>query len=66
MANKLQLLVSSSMEIRDYASIVSAIVAIFAAIVAWVAISRQTRTQSWVANHDGAMALRSKPARRGL
>jgi hypothetical protein len=52
MANKLQLLMSSSMAIRDYASVVSAIVAIIAATVAWVAISRQTRTQSWVANHD--------------
>lgn len=40
------------MEIRDVASLCSVIVAIGAALVAWVAIRRQTRTQMWLANHQ--------------
>jgi hypothetical protein len=40
------------MEIRDVASVFSVIVAIGAALLAWEAIRRQTRTQKWLANHQ--------------
>ena len=40
------------MEIRNVASLCSVMVAIGAALLAWVAIRRQTRTQMWLANHQ--------------
>jgi hypothetical protein len=46
------LLRSSSMEIGNVASVISALAAIAAAGFAWLAILRQTRTQKWLANHD--------------
>jgi hypothetical protein len=40
------------MEIGTIANWTSALVALGAALLAWEAIRRQTRTQQWVANHD--------------
>ena len=40
------------MEIRDVVSVLSVMVALVAAGLAWEAISRQTRTQKWLANHQ--------------
>jgi hypothetical protein len=49
---KIRILLRSPMEIRDVASVISVIVAIGAAVLAWEAIRRQTRTQKWLANHQ--------------
>jgi hypothetical protein len=52
MIEKIPILLRPSMEIRDVASVFSVIVAILAALLAWEAIRRQTRTQKWLANHQ--------------
>jgi hypothetical protein len=52
MIENISILLRPAMEIRDVASACSVIVAIGAALLAWEAIRRQTRTQKWLANHQ--------------
>jgi hypothetical protein len=49
---RLTIILRPPMDVRDVASACSVIVAIGAALLAWEAIRRQTRTQKWLANHQ--------------